>query len=322
VAAQTAASKFNLMKTIPIHTAPVHSVTMSKDSEVIATASWDQTCKLYELSTGRVIRTLGEGVDPDQKMNGLYAVAFAKTQDNIMGCTSCDKSVYLWDHQKGVLLNKLTGHTNEVNGIDFHTTQQVMATASDDKTCVIWDFQEAIQLRTLDKHTQAVYGCVFLGQENQYFVATCCFDRNTRVFDMRDKSVVACLQVHEDDVIGIDYSSPKQLLATGSDDGKICIWDTRQWRLQKTIDTKLVNPEDENEVKRVAFSPNGNLLAAACSSNKVLVYDVENDGKLVDVLATHSDCVFDICWGLNPNTNKKRLVSASHDHTVCFWEEA
>merc|ERR1719387_3288881 len=138
---------------------------------MIATASWDETSKLYNLSSGQVVRTLGDSPDTDLRMNGLYAVAFAKTQDEVMGCASCDKSVYLWNHQTGSLRHKLTGHTGEVNGIDFHSTQQVMATASDDGTCIVWDYQEAIMLRTLDKHEKEVYGCVFLGQEMQYYLA-------------------------------------------------------------------------------------------------------------------------------------------------------
>jgi len=182
--------------------------------------------------------------------------------------------VYLWNHKTGKMLRKLTGHTDEVNGIDFHTSQQVMCTASDDCKVIIWDFEEGIMLRTLDKHPKAVYGATFLGQEQQYCVATCCFDQKTRVFDMRDKQVVALLQMHTDDIIGIDYSTSKQLLATGSDDGLVAIWDTRNWKLQQKINTRDVPGLHENEVKRVAFCYDGSLLAAACSSGQVLVYDV------------------------------------------------
>ena len=68
---------------------------------------------------------------------------------------------------------KKADQTAEVNGIDFHVSQQVMCSASDDMKVIIWDFQEGITLRTLDKHTKAVYGCIFLGQENQFLLATC-----------------------------------------------------------------------------------------------------------------------------------------------------
>jgi len=309
--------KFVLERTIRIHDAPVHSVTMSPNSEVVATASWDGKVNLYNLAAEEIVKTLGG--DENQSMNGLYAVAFAKTAPEIVGCASCDHSVYLWDHRTGRLKSQLKGHTHEVNGIDFHTSQQVMCTASDDSRVIIWDFQEGMILRTLDKHTKQVYGATFLGRENQYYVATCSFDQKTRVFDMRDKQVVALLQMHTDEVIGIDYSSHGQVLATGSDDGSIGLWCTRTWKLQHRFDTK--EHCKDNEVKRVSFSPGGDMLAAACSSKRVLVYNINQRSHVpMADLSGHTDCVFDATWGVCPQTHAKILVSASHDHTCRYWQ--
>merc|ERR1712232_1511791 len=102
--------------------------------------------------------------------------------------------------------------------------------------------------------------------DQQYLVGTCCFDQKTRIFDMRDKTCTAMLQRHTDDVIGIDYSGPKQLLATGSDDGMIGLADVRTWKYIQMINTREDPGLEDNEVKRIAFSPDGNYLAAACSS--------------------------------------------------------
>jgi len=297
----------------------VHSLKMGPFGDTVATASWDATVKLYNLGAEEVVKTLGR--TPGEEMGGLYAVAFAKTSPSILGCTSNDHSVYLWDHQAGTLSAKLTGHGDEVNGIDFHSSQHVICTASDDCKAMIWDIHEGITLRTLDRHTKAVYGTAFLGQENQYLVATCCFDQKTRVFDMRDKQVVATLQMHTDDVVGIDYSSPKQLLATGSDDGFICIWDARSYTLLHKINTREDIGIPDNEVKRISFSPSGNLLAAACSTGRVLVYDVQSQPRTHDQLTGHGDCVFDVAWGVCPQTHAKLVVSASHDHTCRYWRE-
>lgn len=319
-AAPEVVGNFEMMPPIQIHHAPVHSLAMYKDSNMIATASWDQTCKLYNLSTGEVVKTLGDPLEEGSKMGGLYAVAFAKTADNILGCASCDKSVYLWNHETGQMLNKLTGHGDEVNGIDFHASQQVMATAGDDCKVIIWDFHEGIVLRTLDKHLKQVYGCVFLGVEHQYLVATASFDQSVRVFDMRDKQVCGLMKFHTDDVIGIAFSPQKQILATGSDDGKIGIWDIRNYKLQAEINTH--NALSENEVKRVSFSQDGNYLAAACSSGKVLVYDLNTSTERpLAALGDHADCAFDVEWGACPRTGHRILVSASHDHTLHYWRE-
>jgi len=320
---------FEFVAKIPIHEAPVHSVTAAPGGDVVATASWDGTVRLYDLAKMEVVATLGDvhsGAQGQQcKMLGLYDVAFAKTADNILGCTSCDHSVYLWNYKTCGLTAKLTGHKNEVNSIDFHSSQQVMATASDDQSVIVWDFQEGIVLRTLDKHTKAVYGVTFLGQDHQYLLATACFDQMVRVWDMRDKQAIALLKLHTDDVIGIDYSGAKQLLATGSDDGRVGLFETRTWTLAHTLDTTKLEVDD-NEVKRVCFSPDGGLLAAACSTGRVLVYDVNTLGASEDPLpyanlGEHADCVFGVAMGVD-RSGRKYVVSASHDHHCFYWREA
>lgn len=289
----------------------------------MATASWDATLNLYDLAKGEVVRTLGP-IAGEGKAGGLYSVAFAKTSPDILGCTSCDKSIYLWKHTTGELASKLSKHTDEVNGLDFHESQQVMVTASDDKQALIWDFAEGVTLRQLDSHTKQVYGCTFLGVENQYLVATCCFDTTTRIFDMRNRYVVAEMKDHNDDVIGLHYTSNGRLLATGSDDGHIYVYDTRTWKQLFRFNTFEVEEMSDHEVKRVAFSPDGSMLAAACSSGRVLVYDVngQDNGFPIAQLNEHTDCVFDVAWGMHPRyQNSKILVSASHDHKCCSWRQ-
>lgn len=322
---------FSLVKEITAHDQPVHSVAIprqlpSRQSRaIVASASWDGAVNLYNLQNlcqspgskdSQVVSTLGGS----SEMGGLYSVAFAKTEATVLGCTSADKSVYLWNHVEGKRLHKLSGHTDEVNGIDFHHQQNVMCTASDDCKAIIWDFGEGITLRTLAKHTKAVYGATFLGQEHQYCVATCCFDKKIRIFDMRDKQVVAELEgTHTDDIIGIDYTSlHTPTLATGSDDGLVALYDPRKWKPRETVNTHDHAGRD-NEVKRVAFSLDGKNLAAACSSQKVLVYNVEGGIRHRATLEGHTDCVFDVAWGTCPDTQADVIVSASHDKTSRVW---
>jgi len=316
---------FQLVKRIQTHQQPVHAVSMidtaKAGSLVMATGSWDTTVQLYDLAKQKPVRMLGttEEGDSPSKMGGLYAIAFSKTDEAIMGCTSCDKSVYLWNWRSGEKISKLTSHQDEVNGIDFHSSQSVMCTSSDDCKVVIWDFVEGIVLRTLDKHDKEVYGATFLGDEFQYSVATCCFDQKARIFDMRDKQLAAVMSGHTDDVIGIDYNAKAKFLATGSDDGFIKLWDPRKsWRCATTINTRETPELKENEVKRVKFSPNGKYLAAACSFGGVLVYEIEEPKNPPHLLVGHTDCVFDVAWGVLHGQDV--LVSASHDKSSLFWK--
>ncbi|CAE6926606.1 unnamed protein product, partial [Symbiodinium natans] len=307
-----------------LHKAPVHSVAMSEDSTRVVTASWDATVHVFDLTRQVLDKTLRK--QNSEPMGGLYSVAFAKTAPDILGCTSVDRHVYLWNYQTGTQQFKLggeKGHQDEVNGIDFHEGQQVMATASDDSTAIIWDFAEGIPLRTLVHPGKPVYGVTFLGKdpERQYFVSTCCFDQKTRVFDMRDKKVVVTLSGHTDDIIGIDYSS-HGILATGSDDGTILVYDIKTWKVLHKLDCK-VDMSQDTEVKRVGFSRDGDMLAAACSTGSVVVYSgftSADKPRMLQKLSGHTDCVFDVAWGVTPS-GSRLLVSASHDKSVRYWKE-
>mmetsp|Transcript_87976 Transcript_87976/g.247201 ORF Transcript_87976/g.247201 Transcript_87976/m.247201 type:complete len:449 (+) Transcript_87976:133-1479(+) len=294
---------------------PVHGVaTQTSASGIfIATAAWDRQIRLYGLTSEWSIILDGE--------DGIYSIAFAQTKPNLLGCTSCNHMVYLWDWKEQTCLHRLKAHTDEVNAIDFHSSQAVMATVSDDRTLRIWDFEHGQVLRVIQDHEETAYGVTFLGEENQFLVATCSFDNTARIFDMRFKTCVETLTGHTDDVIGIDYSSSRQVLATGSDDGSVNLWDARMsWRNLAKLNTRDGggSPED-HEVKRVAFSPNGALLAAACSSGNVLVYDVESFERYAQ-LGGHEKCAFAVAWGASPSPRDAVLVSASHDATCRVWK--
>jgi len=344
-----AAREFRCLETFTEHSAPVHSIDVSPDNIRIASASWDATVSIYNLQTrqkeavlsafkpGPLVETEhGAGATPmwdGGEMGGLYCVKFARSANhhNILGCASADHMVYLWNFNPTAgagsgssphVTMRLKGHVDEVNCIDFHPQQAVVCSTSDDCDAIVWDMDSGVTLRTLQKHPRAVYGAAFLGQEQEYLVATVCFDQKTRVYDMRDKMIVAQLQGHTDDVIGIDYTS-QSLLATGSDDGMIVIWDVRTWQCVSKINTRGF--ATDNEVKRVKFSkdPLGKLsIAAGGSNNSVYVFDIDLSVPVVKTptytLSDHTDCVFDVAWGTAQN-GSPFLVTASHDRSWKYW---
>jgi WD40 repeat protein len=330
--------RYRLGKVLRTHQGPVHSVNFdsSGPSRHMATASWDATIQFYDLEqddSSCLIATLGAPETNDQdadcacEMGGLYDVAFAKTMRGIIAAASADTFVYVWNYERNKLLCKLGAHTDEVNGVAFHSSQNVICSSSDDSKAIIWDFHEGIKLRSLSDHTGQVYGSTFLGDEYAYNVATCCFDRKIRVFDMRNKSVVTTLEAQAADIIGMDFCGARHYLATGSDDGQIRLWDARNWRhCLFDIDTQrnciFDKRWEQNEVKRIAFNSSGTKLATGNSVNQALVYDLVGPSpQIFGILggtASHSDCVFDCAFGFD-SLGVEFVVDASHDHTCYVW---
>ena len=68
----------------------------------------------------------------------------------------------------------------------------------------------------------------------------------------------------------------------------------------------------------LAYSPNGHMLAAACttrdSSFPIRIHDP--DGRLLMELAGHQDIVYDLSW----SADSTQLLSASADRTVRLWD--
>ena len=284
-----------------IHEGPVHGISVSRDGRFVASASWDTTCKVYDLELKRECASL-------QHEHGLYAVRYSPSVDNVVAC-AVDDCVVLWSLlNQGSRLRCLQEHKREVNGIAFSDNGRKLASASADMTCISWDLETGKQLCHLFGHESEVYGVCYV-RNSESLLASCSFDATARIFDEVSGREVLKLDGHKDNVIGIDvHPRNDYLLATGSDDKTCRIWDTRMGKELARMH------HHSGEVKRVSFSSSGNFLATTSGDKTIRIYNTASLHCLA-VLMGHADWVFDVSWGPTDDF----LVSASHDMTWNFY---
>merc|ERR1712216_490153 len=138
-------------------------------------------------------------------------------------------------------------------------------------------------------HRNSVYGLVYQPGHSG-LLATVSFDWMTLLWDPRSGKVEHALEGHRDDIIGVDFSSSGNLLATGSDDATCRIWDARNFERELA----LLN-DHNSEVKRVKFSPYGRGLLTTSGDGTAKLWDTSS----LDCFATlegHDDHVFDGAW--------------------------
>ena len=98
----------------------------SPDGTRLATASGDKTAKVWDVASGREVRTLSGHTD------AVYGVAFSPDGTRL-ATASWDKTAKVWDVASGREVRTLSGHTDAVYGVAFSPDGTRLATASWDK---------------------------------------------------------------------------------------------------------------------------------------------------------------------------------------------
>jgi WD40 repeat protein len=88
----------------------VTALAFSPDSRLLLSGSWDQTVRLWDVTTGKELNRL---VGHTSRVD---AVAFAP-DGKLAASAGWDKTLRLWDIESGKEIRVLNGHTGEVSGV-------------------------------------------------------------------------------------------------------------------------------------------------------------------------------------------------------------
>ncbi|MBD2415501.1 caspase family protein, partial [Nostoc calcicola FACHB-3891] len=136
------------------HSNFVYSVAFSPDGKTIASASADNTVKLWNAATGKEIITL------KGHSNYVYSVAFSPDGKTIASA-GADNTVKLWNAATGKEIITLKGHSNWVNSVAFSPDGKTIASASADNTVKLWNAATGKEIITLKGHSNSVNSVAF-----------------------------------------------------------------------------------------------------------------------------------------------------------------
>jgi WD40 repeat protein len=307
------------------HQKSVMSVSFSHDHKILATGSKDKTIKLWDVKTGKIIRTL-EG-----HTNEVRSVSFSHN-DEILATGSADKMIKLWNIKTGELIDTLQRHQDTVHSVSFSPKSNILATGSADKTIKLWNIKTrgSSLINTLRGHQKTVYSVSF--SPDGETLATGSADTMIKLWNVlqsgkfisnfidpnakksttksASQSIPSTSSDRKNEVYSVSFSPDGKTLATGSSDQTIKLWDVQKGKVLHTLEGH------EGKVMSVSFSSDSKILATGSFDKKIKLWDVHN-GNLIQTLSGHKNQVYSV--NFSPDRNSKTLATGSFDNTIKLW---
>ncbi|KKD40042.1 caspase family protein [Limnoraphis robusta] len=269
------------------HTNEVYNINYSPDGQIIASASGDDTIKLWK-KDGTLLHTLtghtNDIVNHNFSPNG-----------QILASASRDGTIKLWK-KDGTLLNTLTDHQAIVNHVTFSPDGQTLASASDDGTIKLWK-KQGILLKTIEDN--GPISSVSFSQDGQT-IASGSMDGTVKLWK-KDGTFLKSFSAHNGLVINVNFSPDGEMIGSSSADKTVKLW--------KPDGTLIGTFEHNAQALKVNFSADSQMIVSSSADNLVKIW--KRDGTLLKTLTGRS---------VNFSPDGQTLAFARLDHSIELWK--
>jgi WD40 repeat protein len=299
---------------IPLRAKPpqaIHSAAWSPDGKSIAAGGYRQI-RLLSVDSRGLVRRLPA---PSGNVTDLAFSADGKQLFAAGGEPGRYGEVVISDVETGAVVRTIRGHKDSLYALAVSPDGKTLATGSYDQLVQLWDVASGEHTGVLEGHSGAVFDLAF--HPDGRLLASASADRTVKLWDVAARKRLDTFAQALQEQNTVAFSPDGRRVAAGGADNRIRVWEVSSSAEEGTNPIRYSKFAHQTPILKLAYSPNGKVLASVAEDRTLRLYDAAelNELRSLEVQPEWAPA-------LTFSPDSKRLFAGRADGSFTIYEVA
>ncbi len=325
--------------TLGSHSNVVQLIAFSPDGRSVATASQDNTLKLWDVPGRREIAAIvyenaisGLAFSVDGKLLAVGTGTDVRSYDPVTGREATGRSSYpddvssiafspdgkklaVYSGKVVQLLDPVTrreiwrGQFPDGWRVTFSPDSRMLAIGTTQGSVILWDVVAQSQIARWPGHRFLYVGSLEFSPDGRLLAVACGGVKAALVWDLATLQLTKRVETGAGWIGSVTFSPDGKTAAISADDQTITLFDRTTWQVMRTLKGHL------NEVWAAAFSPDGKMLITGSKDETVRLWDATPKSTVKDSLKLPADTEAAVF-----SSDAKTLIALTTNNTFTLWD--